>query len=221
VVEEDHALGRVVVEDFTRARVLDRLLLYERRIESSLYRTMAELRQKQEARQAREATARDTRSRSECRVQTGQESVIPAQLGSFGANTVAGGRTLKVAFGSRETPAGIARGTGRRPVVENHGRDAHATERPDGVTTNPVAHHSSIPSFHPWRPVPEAPAEGQACETKPIGEVPSAKCQVSSERGQTASPPSPPTSDFTLYTSTSAGGRSCETKPKESFRWEV
>ncbi len=44
VVEEDHALGRVVVEDFTRARVLDRLLLYERRIESSLYRTMGELR---------------------------------------------------------------------------------------------------------------------------------------------------------------------------------
>ena len=49
--------GRVVVEDFAEARVLDRLLLYERRIESSLYRTMAELRKKQEARQARAAAA--------------------------------------------------------------------------------------------------------------------------------------------------------------------
>ena len=56
VVDENSALGRVVVEDFAEARVLDRLLLYERRIESSLYRTMAELRKRREARQAREAT---------------------------------------------------------------------------------------------------------------------------------------------------------------------
>jgi hypothetical protein len=40
----DLALGRTVVRDFSSARVLDRLLMYERRIESSLYRTMAELR---------------------------------------------------------------------------------------------------------------------------------------------------------------------------------
>jgi len=39
----DPALGRTVVRDFANARVLDRLLMYERRIESSLYRTMAEL----------------------------------------------------------------------------------------------------------------------------------------------------------------------------------
>jgi hypothetical protein len=39
----DLTLGRVVVKDFANARVLDRLLMYERRIEHSLYRTMAEL----------------------------------------------------------------------------------------------------------------------------------------------------------------------------------
>jgi len=39
----DSALGRTVVRDFANSRVLDRLLMYERRIESSLYRTMAEL----------------------------------------------------------------------------------------------------------------------------------------------------------------------------------
>jgi len=39
----DPAIGRMVVRDFSGARVLDRLLMYERRIESSLYRTMAEL----------------------------------------------------------------------------------------------------------------------------------------------------------------------------------
>jgi hypothetical protein len=37
------ALGRAVLRDFSNARVLDRLGLYERRIEHSLYRTMTEL----------------------------------------------------------------------------------------------------------------------------------------------------------------------------------
>jgi len=37
------ALGRVVSRDFANYRVLDRLGLYERRIEHSLYRTMGEL----------------------------------------------------------------------------------------------------------------------------------------------------------------------------------
>jgi len=33
-------LGRLAVRDFTNARVLERLLMYERRIENSLYKTM-------------------------------------------------------------------------------------------------------------------------------------------------------------------------------------
>jgi len=40
---EESALGRVVVKDFAGGRVLDRLVMYERRIEHSLYRTMTEL----------------------------------------------------------------------------------------------------------------------------------------------------------------------------------
>ena len=39
----DTALGRVTLKDFTNYRVIDRLGTYERRIEYSLYRTMAEL----------------------------------------------------------------------------------------------------------------------------------------------------------------------------------
>ncbi len=39
----DSLLGRALVRDFSNGRVLDRLLMYERRIENSLYRTMAEL----------------------------------------------------------------------------------------------------------------------------------------------------------------------------------
>jgi hypothetical protein len=37
------ALGRLAVKDFANARVLDRLLMYERRIEHSLYKTLLEL----------------------------------------------------------------------------------------------------------------------------------------------------------------------------------
>ncbi len=37
------ALGRLAIEDFANARVLDRLLMYERRIEHSLYKTLLEL----------------------------------------------------------------------------------------------------------------------------------------------------------------------------------
>jgi hypothetical protein len=52
VLDEDAALGKAVVADFAEARVLDRMLMYERRIESSLYRTMTELRKEREARAA-------------------------------------------------------------------------------------------------------------------------------------------------------------------------
>jgi len=44
IPSDDHlALGRLVVKDFSNARVLDHLLMYERRIEHSLYKTILEL----------------------------------------------------------------------------------------------------------------------------------------------------------------------------------
>jgi len=39
----DLALGRLAIKDFSNARVLDRLLIYERRLEHSLYKTIFEL----------------------------------------------------------------------------------------------------------------------------------------------------------------------------------
>jgi hypothetical protein len=41
--DPDIALGRAAVNDFSESRALDRLLMYERRIENSLYRTFLEL----------------------------------------------------------------------------------------------------------------------------------------------------------------------------------
>jgi len=39
----DLPLGRLAIKDFSNARVLDRLLMYERRIENSLYKTILEI----------------------------------------------------------------------------------------------------------------------------------------------------------------------------------
>ncbi len=80
--EEEVILGQVVMTDFARAQVLDRLLVHERRIESSLYRTMRELRREQEARTA--AEPQET-SPSQDSLAPAQESAPPTKLASFGA----------------------------------------------------------------------------------------------------------------------------------------
>ena len=41
--QPDLTLGTVAVKDFSNARILDRLLMYERRIENSLFKTLLEL----------------------------------------------------------------------------------------------------------------------------------------------------------------------------------
>ena len=40
---KDLALGRMAIKDFSNSRVLDRLLMYERRIENSMFKTILEL----------------------------------------------------------------------------------------------------------------------------------------------------------------------------------
>ncbi len=92
--DEDTAVGKVVVEDFGGARVLDRLLMYERRIESSLYRTMGELHQERQARTT--AAGPEEVSRSQGGLAVGQESEPPAELASFGANSMAEGKAEEV-----------------------------------------------------------------------------------------------------------------------------
>jgi len=59
--EEESPLGRVVVSDFGNARVLDRLLMYERRIEHSLYKSMNELQRLRLMRELEPATQEPTR----------------------------------------------------------------------------------------------------------------------------------------------------------------
>ncbi|UCD51873.1 MAG: hypothetical protein JSW27_04400 [Phycisphaerales bacterium] len=49
--DDELALGRMLVKDFSNHRVLDRLLMYERRIENSLYRSLVEFQRLQLVRQ--------------------------------------------------------------------------------------------------------------------------------------------------------------------------
>ncbi len=52
------ALGRLAIKDFSNARVLERLLMYERRIEHSLYKTILELQRLNLIKKLNPATAR-------------------------------------------------------------------------------------------------------------------------------------------------------------------
>ena len=48
-------LGRAVISDFSNSRVLERLLMYERRLENSLNKTMDELHKRKLIRQLEQA----------------------------------------------------------------------------------------------------------------------------------------------------------------------
>jgi hypothetical protein len=52
---EDMRLGRIAFEDFSQTRVLERLMVYERRIENSLYKTQMQLERLQNLRRRRQA----------------------------------------------------------------------------------------------------------------------------------------------------------------------
>ncbi len=65
-VASDHLmLGRIVTRDWSDCRVLDKMMLYERRIESSLYRTLNELKKLQTARKAEQARTAKRQSAQE------------------------------------------------------------------------------------------------------------------------------------------------------------
>ena len=174
--EEEVVLGQVVMADFVRAQVLDRLVVYERRIENSLHRTMVEFRQERQARMAVKGQASRPRRIG---IPARRDAGTPAaktELGSFGADVkrtpcgvTTNGDHGRDARATRE-PGELGsfgreadRGTGASQVERSHGRDAHAT-RPAGGED----HLSKIPSFHGSRPAPDAPVEGRVRQTNPI-----------------------------------------------------
>jgi hypothetical protein len=137
--EDEVILGQVVMTDFARAQVLDRLLVHERRIESSLYRTMAELRREKEARAA-----------------VGRESTTAAELGSFGENGVEGVSSVKCQVSSGKGPV-----SGDGSDFKLHTSDFALEEKitPYGVTTNEERYATGSGA---------ETLRDRACETNPI-----------------------------------------------------
>ncbi len=115
-VASDPVLGRMLVADFSGDRVLERALLYERRIENSLHRACADLRQ---LRRQPVTSAKTGGSSLDRRWADAEEK----GWGRRGQGEVSSSKCQV----SRQLPVGIAaaRGMGVPPMP--HGRDAHAT----------------------------------------------------------------------------------------------
>ena len=145
--EEAVVLGQVVMADFGCARVLDRLLVYERRIENSLYRMMAELRRERQARVAEEGQARGPAPTAKpCRTLQSQDRVArdractptPGELGSFGREVSS--VMCEVPSGEAEVSRGAGLpvpGQGRAAAGKLGSFAAEAKRTPDSGTTSP------------------------------------------------------------------------------------
>jgi hypothetical protein len=229
-------VGLTVVKDFSETRVLERLLVCERRLENSLYRTMAELRQAQGRRQgAAEGARGDSRSR---RSREGQDRGGPFHRVPQTPPPDFTLENLLAEIAAVEEPsAGATSNTPTDPTCETNpicaeseedvgrGRPTYE-EPPAGATTNvppdpscetkPICEFPRAEAAEPqdqscetkpisgtagWDEATGARGDGQLYETKPIAEeVSSLKCEVSSEESPAATPPSLPTSNFTLET---------------------
>ncbi len=65
-IASDHLLlGRIATRDWSNCRVLDKMMMYERRIESSMYKTLNELNKLQAARKAEQARVAERQSAQE------------------------------------------------------------------------------------------------------------------------------------------------------------
>jgi hypothetical protein len=78
------ALGRIAKEDWCGSKLIERLFEYERRIEKSLYKTVAQLRAMQLMRQMGEADAVESQhpAQAEGKADSAKQSQIPAVAGS-------------------------------------------------------------------------------------------------------------------------------------------
>jgi hypothetical protein len=153
--EDELAFGRAVVKDFSHGRVLDRLCMYERRMEHSLYRTMAELQR--------------------LRLMPEVEGSTP--VGSGPGTVGAGFKPARAA--SQETPDSVTtnEGGGQRPTHEETPDGVTTNEVGRGRSTHEEpGHHSSVPSFQHSSAGPAGaggPAAEKSCKTKPISSGPS------------------------------------------------
>jgi hypothetical protein len=164
----DSPLGRALVRDFGGGRVLDRLSVYERRIENSLFRTMAELKRHRILHEVeangivalRRALARDD----------DEEYVVRSQReAAFRAEATCEEPAWSVP--ARACP---------EPTEGAYPRREEEKITPDGVTTNEDEQSARAAGASHISPFT---LDEQSCKTKPISgeeEISGSKSQVSS-----------------------------------------
>jgi hypothetical protein len=218
--DEELALGRIVVKDFAEARVLDRLLMYERRIEHSLCRMLGELRKERlfhnlEARTMDEGQPQVLLERLMGKLRDSPSAVLRVERGSARyektpedaarVEVVEGVSSLKGQVSTEESQAPAPPGLPTSPC------HLHPAALQFSRQTNPISDGDDAEQALSHAGVTDGSAPNCPEETNPISqEAPSLKCQVSSEASRVAIPLSLPTSNCTLATS---GGQSCETNP--------
>jgi hypothetical protein len=150
--------GRAVARDFANARTLDRLTMHERRIESSLYRTMNELRQVQSVRKAEdsdgEGVSRASRPRSEG--ETPSTRATPC------------GVTTNEADSAKQSQFAAEEGEHSPPHKIDCAKQSQSEEDVSSLRCEVSCGAGSEPENEP------------SCETKPMEGVSSLKCQASS-----------------------------------------
>ena len=147
-------LGRMATRDWSNCRVLDRLLMYERRMESSLFRTMRELERLRLLRELKQAEAANeqpaTQSspslRDEATTQTPQQNVdLKKQFMPKGSQSPAfGGKSEACAQPS------LRQGSGQAPSLRDE-----ATTRPDPYSSVPLCLSACVPAseFEKTKPI--------------------------------------------------------------------
>ncbi len=175
--EEESVRARVIVADFGDARLLDRLLGYERRIENSLYRTVGELQKRKKLREADTPGADESGGTSprtpEAELHTSNFTLETPETASDDATTNGAGpegtscETKPIGSGAGQSTRGekeeeLGRG---RPSYEEASDDGTANAVPAVELPRP----SSIPSFQPSSLRP-------ARQTKPIGDGEDPSC---------------------------------------------
>ncbi|MCX5644667.1 MAG: hypothetical protein NTZ17_08265 [Phycisphaerae bacterium] len=171
------AVGRRAVQDFAQERILDRLLVYERRIEHSLYRTIAELRNLRRLREQGGVSSEQRRAaeaglaRSTGIPFAGLRAGLPVSSMGVPPMTV---ENIYLPTELAPAEAGDAR--------ETHGQDAHATRPPEGGTPNESCETNPIDVGANEGGTPNGgEAQKQSCETNPIREPGSMQSNTFSE----------------------------------------
>jgi hypothetical protein len=195
--ERGKLLGRMILADFEQEAVLERLQRYERRIESSFYRTLNELRRVHDQR---------------CKAQQELAGTLDRWRQEDGEARKARALACDWRGASSPSPPGAATNTpgahdcGLR--ISDCGLENAGLER---QTSALVPHDSTPPSF-PYSHGTPAPAD-ELCKTNPISkcEVPSLKLQGSDQKEHV---PSAATSNSTLPRKRlTASLQTCETNP--------